>query len=73
MRGDADERAALLTMPAGAVNEEVRAATEESIFLRAEINVDNPRGALKLTERNEQVAEMRSHLARSSSITVPNS
>ena len=35
MRGDADERAALLTMPAGAVNEEVRAATEESIFLRA--------------------------------------
>ena len=50
MRGDADERAALLTMPAGAVNEEVRAATEESIASR-EINVDNPRGALKLTER----------------------
>ena len=74
MRGDADERAALLTMPAGAVNEEVRAATEESIFFASrEINVDNPRGALKLTERNEQVAEMRSHLARSSSITVPNS
>ena len=43
MRGDADERAALLTMPAGAVNEEVRAATEESIGSR-EINVDNPRG-----------------------------
>lgn len=43
MRGDADERAALLTMPAGAVNEEVRAATEESIASR-EINVDNPWG-----------------------------
>lgn len=30
IRGDTAERA-LLTMPAGAVNEEVRAATEESI------------------------------------------
>ena len=33
MRGDAVERAALLTMPAGAVNEEVRAATEESMTI----------------------------------------
>ena len=37
MRGDADERAALLTMPAGAVNEEVRAATEESMAIMKEI------------------------------------
>ena len=37
MRGDADERAALLTMPAGAVNEEVRAATEESMAIMREI------------------------------------
>ena len=37
MRGDADERAALLTMPAGAVNEEVRAATEESMAKMKEI------------------------------------
>ena len=33
MRGDAVERAALLTMPAGAVNEVVRAATEESMAI----------------------------------------
>tara|TARA_B100000795_G_scaffold36369_1_gene23942 strand:- start:97 stop:228 length:132 start_codon:yes stop_codon:yes gene_type:complete len=36
IRGDTAERA-LLTMPAGAVNEEVRAATEESMAIMREI------------------------------------
>ena len=34
---EATRRAALLTMPAGAVNEEVRAATEESMAIMKEI------------------------------------
>ena len=40
MRGDAVERAALLTMPAGAVNEVVRAATEESMMSRCAIEIN---------------------------------